>query len=751
MARGLFCCIALTCVCIPSVIHGAEKPNIIFVFIDDLGWKDLGCYGNDFVDTPHIDNLASSGIRFTDAYAAGAVCSPTRCAVQSGQNQARIGITAHIPGHWRPFERVITPLTTMALPLDTVTVAEALKESGYATGYVGKWHLGRGPGFQPDDQGYDFTAVIGGPHLPGKYSVQGRADLQPQANQYRTDFEADLSIDFIKKNKDRPFFLMLSPFAVHIPLGAMSEKVDKYLQRARTSGRSLPHPVYAAMIEHCDDMLGRIVDTVNDEGLTNDTMIVFTSDNGGLRSRYDYRPGADDIVTSLAPLKGEKGSLHEGGVRVPLIVKYPRLAPAGAVCSEPTISYDFYPTFVDFAGGTLPQSQTIDGISLRPLLKKPQAKLPRAVLHWHYPHYHHDRPASSIRQRDWKLIEYLDGTNDVELYRLATDIGETTNLARDNPGRVKDLQNKLRDWRHQISARMPIPNPSYDATRASEWWNMRTGKPIDSDGRRRFPPMEKDVKSLILPGESFFVDNRPAFTLLPPAAKRQTPQPWVMYAPTLPGLPDQHEKWMHEQILSAGVAVCGIDVGEAYGSPKAQMSYDAFYRELTENRGFAKKCCLLGRSRGGLWNSSWAIRNPEKIAGFAGIYPVLDLTSWPGIERAAPAFEMSPDELTRQLKQHNPIEQIEVLAKVRVPVLLIHGDEDQAVPIEKNSAEVVRRYSASGAEKAIQLITAEGQGHNYWQGFFRCQPLIDFVISTAQEGDNNQPASKTPENASQEQ
>ena len=471
----------------------AEQPNIILVFIDDLGWKDLGCYGNDFIDTPRIDRLAAEGVRFTDFYAAGAVCSPTRCAVQSGQNQARIGITAHIPGHWRPFERVITPLTTMALPLDTVTVGEALREAGYATGYIGKWHLGVGAAFQPNNQGYDFAAVIGGPHLPGRYRVQGRTDWKPKPGQYRTDFEADLSVDFIKQNKDKPFFLMLSPFAVHIPLGAMSEKADKYRAKAKATGRQLPHPLYAAMVEHVDDMVGRIIDTVHSQGLTQKTMIVFTSDNGGLYRRYDYREAADDNVTSLAPLKGEKGSLHEGGVRVPLIVKYPPLVNPGSTCSEPTISYDFYPTFVDLAGGDLPENQTIDGLSMKSLLQNPDAKLDRQALHWHYPHFHHDRPASSIRERDWKLIEYLDGSGDVELYHLAADLGETKNLAGEKQGRAADLKKKLAAWRTAVIARMPIPNPNYDPDRAHEWWSMRTGKQIDSDARKRFPPTEKDL------------------------------------------------------------------------------------------------------------------------------------------------------------------------------------------------------------------------------------------------------------------
>lgn len=468
----------------------AERPNIILIFIDDLGWKDVGCYGNDFVDTPHIDRLAAEGVRFTDFYAAGAVCSPTRCAVQSGQNQARIGITAHIPGHWRPFERVITPLTTMALPSDIVTVAEALRTSGYRTGYVGKWHLGTGRDFQPDRQGYEHSVVINGPHLPGKFRVQGISPHQPDAGQYRTEFEAEVCRKFISSSVDTPFFLMVSPFAVHIPLGAMSPKVAKYTKRAKDRNVALPHPVYAAMIEHCDDLVGEIVDALDVNGLTNNTMVVFTSDNGGLYRRYDYRPDADDNVASQAPLKGEKGSLHEGGVRVPLIVRFPGKAKAGTICAEPAISYDFYPTFVEAANAELPVNQTIDGVSLLGLLQDPRSSLDRNSLHWHYPHYHHDRPASSIREREWKLIEYLDGTGDVELYNLADDLSEATNLNSRYPGRAEALKQKLRAWRSSVVARMPIPNPAYDANRAHEWWSMRTGKPVESGKRKRFPATE---------------------------------------------------------------------------------------------------------------------------------------------------------------------------------------------------------------------------------------------------------------------
>ena len=487
----------ITLVLLPLMIFGEAKkqkqPNVVFIFADDLGWGDVGCYGNDFIDTPNIDQLAKDGMRFTDFYAAGAVCSPTRCAVQSGQNQARIGITAHIPGHWRPFERVINPQTTMALPLDVITVAESMKQAGYATGYVGKWHLGRGDKFGPAKQGYDFAVEINGPHLPGRFRPSSKTAPKPKPGQFRTDYESELCESFIRENKNRPFFLMLSPFAVHIPLGSKSSLVEKYRKRAKERNRKLPHPVYAALVEEVDQQVGRIVSELDLQGLTDNTMLVFTSDNGGLIKRYDYREHADDVVSNLAPLKGEKGSLHEGGIRVPLIVKYPKMVNPGTTCAEPTISYDFYPTFVDAAEGSLPKTQTIDGHSLLPLLKNPKARLERKALHWHYPHYHHDRPASAIRERDWKLIEYLDGTGDVELYHIAKDLSEDKNLAEERKGKVADLKQKLFGWRNDVLARIPIPNPSYDPKRAHEWWSRKSGEPIDSDSRKRFPQTEKDL------------------------------------------------------------------------------------------------------------------------------------------------------------------------------------------------------------------------------------------------------------------
>lgn len=239
------------------------------------------------------------------------------------------------------------------------------------------------------------------------------------------------------------------------------------------------------------------------------------------------------------------------------------------------------------------------------------------------------------------------------------------------------------------------------------------------------------AKQLILPGESFLVDGRPAFILMPDVEKRQTPQPWIMYAPTLPAYPDSHEKWMHEQFLAAGVAVAGIDAGEAYGSPTGQKLMTALYDELTTKRGFATKVCLLGRSRGGLWVSSWAIANTNKVAGIAGIYPVFDLTTYPGLQRAAPAYGMTPQALADSLDQYNPIARIDQLAQAKIPVFIIHGNDDTVVPLKENSGTLNQRYQSKGASHLANLITVAGQGHNLWEGFFHCQPLVDFAIEKA--------------------
>jgi alpha-beta hydrolase superfamily lysophospholipase len=253
------------------------------------------------------------------------------------------------------------------------------------------------------------------------------------------------------------------------------------------------------------------------------------------------------------------------------------------------------------------------------------------------------------------------------------------------------------------------------------------------------PPESKPAASgptprLVLPGINLIVEGRPAFIFLPSEEKRANPQPWIFYAPTLPGYPDGAERWMHEQFLAAGIAVAGVDVGEAYGNPKSHAIFDALYRELLEKHSFAPKPCLFGRSRGGLWVSSWAIANPKRVAGIIGIYPVFDFRTYPGIDKAAPAYELTPAELSARADEFNPIARVHVLARARVPVLLIHGDVDNVVPIKENSAEFMRRYEEAGAESLADLIVLEGRGHSMFRGFFHEQDLVDFAIARAREG-----------------
>jgi len=248
---------------------------------------------------------------------------------------------------------------------------------------------------------------------------------------------------------------------------------------------------------------------------------------------------------------------------------------------------------------------------------------------------------------------------------------------------------------------------------------------------------EAPIKRLILPGEAFLVKERPAFIFWPAEKDRRQPQPWILYGPTLPAYPDQHEKWMHEQFLAAGIAVAGIDVGESYGSPQGRELFTALYDELTTRRGFSKKPCLLGRSRGGLWVASWACDHPALVAGIAGIYPVFDLRTYPKLAKAAPAYRKTAEELGAALAENNPIERVPVLASAKVPAFFIHGDEDKVVPLKENSAEFVSRYQAAGAGHLVTLIVAKGQGHNFWEGFFRCQELIDFAIAKARRGAAN--------------
>ena len=441
-------------------------PNIVFILIDDMGWPDPACYGHQFHETPHVDRLAAEGVKFTDFYAATPVCSSTRGTIQSGQYSARVGITDFIPGHWRPFEKLVVPPIEHVLPASIKTPGDVLGAAGYATGYFGKWHLGPDATHGPHTRGYHVTAR----NLDKTFHAwRETKDPGPK----RIDLLTDQTLWFIDEHKERPFFVTLSHHAVHIPLEGTPGAIDKYREKTKPA-TGVNHPVYAAMVEDLDRSIGRIMARLDELELTERTLVVFTSDNGGLRTIYT---GLGEVVSTNAPLRDEKGTIYEGGIRVPMIVRWPGVVKPGTVCREPTTTADLLPTFCQAARAKLPK-QPIDGMSLVPLLVDPQAKLDREAIYFHYPHYHHSRPAGAIRAGQWKLVEFFDAAP-LELYNLNDDLGETTNLAGKMPEKAAQLRNMLAAWREAVGARMPEPNPKYDPSRAHEWWNRRTNKPLD--------------------------------------------------------------------------------------------------------------------------------------------------------------------------------------------------------------------------------------------------------------------------------
>ena len=473
--------LALLLVTVSPAWSAETPPNIVFLLIDDMGWPDVVCYGHEYHETPVIDQLCADGMKFTDFYAATPVCSSTRSTIQSGQYSSRTAITDFIPGHWRPFEKLVVPPIEHNLAEGVKTPGDALKAAGYATGYFGKWHLGNEKTHGPQTCGYEVTA-----HTMPKEFNKWRKTKEPGPK--RMDLLTDQTIWFIEQNKERPFFVTLSHHAVHIRLEAREETIAKYEKKEKPD-HGVNNPRYAAMTEDLDTSIGRILDKLEELKLADNTIVVFTSDNGGLRQIYT-RVG--EIVSTNAPLRDEKGTVYEGGIRVPMIVRWPGVVKPGTVCQEPTTTADLLSTFCEMAGAKLP-GQPIDGASMVSLLKDPKALLEREAIYFHYPHYHHSRPAGAIRMGDWKLIEFFDGAP-LELYNLADDIGESKNRASEMPEKAKKMQGMLAEWRKETGARMPTANPKYDPARADQWWNRRTNKALDVEAMARHYESRKGKK-----------------------------------------------------------------------------------------------------------------------------------------------------------------------------------------------------------------------------------------------------------------
>ncbi|MEW4456102.1 sulfatase [Bremerella sp. JC817] len=470
------CLAFLLCACLlaglTSPASAAERsPNFVFILVDDLGWTDLGCFGSSFYETPNVDKLAKSGIRFTNAYAACQVCSPTRASIMTGRYPTRTGITDYIgaaqPDKWNRKTPLLPAPYETKLALDEVTIAEALKQKGYATFFAGKWHLGS-EAFFPEHQGFDVNQGgidRGGPYGGKKYfSPYGNPRLKDGPDgEHLPDRLATETVKFMEAHKDEPFLAYLSFYSVHTPLMSRENLKQKYEEKKKTlkhgeiwgqeGARKVrlvqEHAVYAGMVEAMDQAVGKVLDGIDSLGLADNTVVMFMSDNGGLSTSEGH-------PTSNLPLRGGKGWIYEGGIREPMIVRWPGVTKAGSVSEQYVSSVDFFPTILEMAGVELPQQVTLDGMSFAPVLKG--QTIDRGAIYWHYPHYGNQggSPTAAVREGDWKLIEFYEDGH-LELYNLADDPGETNNLAEKKPELASKMHAQLKAWRQETGAKMPTP------------------------------------------------------------------------------------------------------------------------------------------------------------------------------------------------------------------------------------------------------------------------------------------------------
>ncbi len=477
----------------PGTLRADRPPNVILFLVDDLGWADLSLTGSTFYETPHVDRLAAQGVFFDNAYAASPVCTPTRASILSGKYPHRIGLSylAGTSGMKGPGNLLVPPPVGGNLPESDITLAEALKEAGYRTAHIGKWHLQahheKGRDHFPEKHGFDIN--IGGHNAgqPGSYHFPYKSERHAWSNvpdmddggegDYLTDALTDKAIGFITQNRDKPFFLNMWFYTVHTPIMPRKDKLKKYQEKAgrmglSTSGeeaipemngyyshRHQDNASYAAMVESMDENIGRILNALQRLDIDKNTIVIFFSDNGGLSTGRGPK-----MPTSNLPLRGGKAWLFEGGIRVPCIVRYPGGVKPGRKIEEPVVSTDLYPTILDLAGLPLKPEQHLDGVSLKPVLSGEKTSLGREAIYFHLPHYHHINsmgPSGAVRAGDFKLIEIFE-SGQAMLFNLREDIGETRDLANEMPMRTESLRKMLHQWRKDTAAEMTSLNPDYD-------------------------------------------------------------------------------------------------------------------------------------------------------------------------------------------------------------------------------------------------------------------------------------------------
>ncbi len=468
MRFSLLCLLFLN----PNCLATERPPNMVVILADDLGWSDLGCYGADLHETPHLDRLASESLRFTDAYAMP-VCSPTRAALLTGNHAARVHMTIWSEGSRSgPKNRPLLQADSLhSLPHTEKTLAKHLQAAGYLTALVGKWHLGDADHY-PETHGFDVN--IGGTHWGAPhtfwwpYRGSGRFGTEfryvphlefGHQDEYLTDRLTDEALRVIDQAGDQPFFVYLAHHAPHTPIEAKPADTD-YFQSKLTSAMHHQNAVYAAMLKSLDESVGRVLEHLEQHQLEKKTIVVFLSDNGGFMG-IDSKSGQTVPVTNNAPLRSGKGSCYEGGIRIPFIIRWPGVTRVGSICHEPVVVMDLFPTLLAAAGLSLPADCALDGVDLRPLIDDPVAHLDRHALYFHYPHYYATTtPVSAVRSGEWKMLEYFEDQH-IELYNLKDDLGETTELSQQHPEVASQLRTQLHAWRDKLNAALPTPNPDY--------------------------------------------------------------------------------------------------------------------------------------------------------------------------------------------------------------------------------------------------------------------------------------------------
>ena len=765
MRPPLFSALILASLLLQS--HAAPKPNILLIMADDLGFSDIGCYGGE-IATPNLDSLAAKGLRFTQFYNT-ARCWPTRGSLLTGYYAQQIrrdslpGVRSGGKGTRQDWAKLLPDL---------------LKPAGYRSYHTGKWHIDG----KPLENGFDRSLNDGG----GFFKKDGYSTT------LMADHAVAVLEEHAKDHSDAPFFSYLAFTAPHFPLHALPEDIALYKdtftagwdamrlkrwQRMQALGfgnlvtdpsafeRDIGPPyhfpdafkilgdgevnkplpweeltdtqkefqsskmaIHAAMIHRMDIGIGRVLEQIKKMGQLENTLVIFLSDNGASAEIMVRGGGHDPKATpgsaktylclgpgwstvSNTPFRRHKTWTHEGGTSTPLVMSWPKgIAAKGEFRHQPGHVIDIVPTLLELAGAKpLPDAPPSPGKSLLPVIADMEAKGRKNIWWFHDGH-------KAIRIGDWKAV--APKGEPWELYNLVADRAESKDLAIPLASKLKELTS---DWDRQLASFVEL------ATR---------DLPVKKGAQKSRPDMMKKAQAAAKPkrsqvlinGEHFLLNDRHAFLMKP--EKPHESMPWIFYAPTLNGTPDKAESWMHQQFLDAGVAIAGIDVGEGYGSPHAFPHFEALYQEMVK-RGYAKKPVLLGRSRGGLWVSSWALKHLDRVAGIGGIYPVYDFTTYPGTKRAAPAYGISEEKLIARQNELNPAKRAAELAKAKIPVFIIHGTDDKVVPIGPNSEALEKAYAENGAADLIKIIKVEGQGHNFWEGFFHCQELVDFLIEKA--------------------